>query len=141
MSEKRNERDKYGVALVRYLCPICRQPKEELQEIVINSRLTFKSADKVREMNGKVVGIANKSCNDCKSIIDQGAIFIIGIDVEKSDMEKKDYYRSGHLAALKRESEFVKALPENVRKGDAVFMDYREMAKFGMIKDEGQDIE
>ena len=123
---------KVGVALLKYVCPICGQVNEDASTIAINTLLTEKAAKEVEDMNNKVVGFSEKPCKKCQSYIDKGALFIIGIDPEKSD-DMSNPYRTGHLVGIKRESEFVKHLPEEYQKKDAIYMDYKEMEKFGMI--------
>ena len=123
---------KVGAALLKYVCPICGQINEDASAIAINSLLTEKTAKEVEDMNNKIVGFSEKPCKECQSYIDKGAFFVIGIDSEKSD-DMSNPYRTGHLVGIKRESEFVKHLPEEYQKKDAIYMDYREMEKFGMI--------
>ena len=124
---------KLGVALVKYVCPICGEAKEDLQAIVINTQLTESMAEKVEEMHDQVVGISDKPCKECQSYIDQGAFFVIGIDADKTE-DIGNPYRSGHLVGIKKTSEFYKHLSDEYKKKDAVFMDYREMQALGMIK-------
>ena len=124
-----------GVALLKYVCPICGQINEDASAIALNSLLTEEAAKKVEDMNNKVVGFSEKPCKECQSYIDKGTLFIIGIDSEKSD-DMSNPYRSGHLVGIKRKSEFVKHLPEEYQKKDAIYMDYREMEKLGMINQE-----
>jgi hypothetical protein len=123
---------KLGVALVKYICPICGNINEEASAIVMNSRLSRPMAEKVEAMNGQVVGFSEKPCKECQKYIDQGAFFVIGCDVDKTD-DMNNPYRSGHLVGIKKTSEFYTCLPEEYKRKDAVFMDYREMAKIGMI--------
>ena len=127
--------NKVGVALLKYVCPICGQVNEDASAIAINSLLTEKAAKKVEDMHNKVVGFSEKPCKECQSYIDKGAFFVIGIDSAKSD-DMSNPYRTGHLVGIKRESEFVKHLPEEYQKKDAIYMYYREMEKFGMINQE-----
>jgi hypothetical protein len=94
---------KVGVALLNYVCPICGQINEDASTIAINSLLTENAAKKVEDMNNKVVGFSEKPCKECQSYIDKGALFIIGIDTEKSD-DMSNPYRTGHLVGIKRES-------------------------------------
>lgn len=124
--------DKLGVALVKYICPICGQAKEDLQRIVLNNRLTKADAQRVESMHNQVVGFSDEPCKECQSYIDQGAFFIIGVDSDKLE-DKNNPYRSGHLVGIKKSSEFYKHLPEEYKHKDALFMDYREMEKLGMI--------
>lgn len=124
-----------GVALLKYVCPICGQINEDASAIAINTLLTEETAKKVEDMNNKVVGLSEKPCKECQEWIDKGAFFVIGIDPNKTD-DMKNPYRTGHLVGIKRESEFVKHLPEEYQKKDAIYMDYREMERLGMINQE-----
>ena len=125
--------NKIEVALLKYVCPICGQVNEDASAIALGSKFNDKkNIEAVEAMNNKVVGFSEKPCKECQSYINKGAFFIIGIDAGKSD-DMSNPYRTGHLVGIKRESEFVKNLPEEYQKKDAIYMDYREMEKFGMI--------
>lgn len=127
------EEKKLGTAIVKYVCPICGQIDEDASAIVMNTRLTKADTKKVEEMHNKVVGYSDKPCKECQKILDQDAFFVIGIDLEKSD-DMKNPWRTGHLVGIKKASEFYQHLPEEYKGKDAIFMDYREMEKFGMIR-------
>lgn len=125
-----------GVALIKYACPICGNVNEDATAIALGSKFNNKkNVERVESMHNKIVGFSDKPCKECQSYIDQGALFIIGIDSEKSD-DMSNPYRSGHIVGIKRESEFVKHLPEEYQKKDAIYMDYREMEKIGLINNE-----
>ena len=129
-----SENKKLGVALVKYACPICGEINEDDSAIVMNSILTEKLAKQVEDMHNQCIGFSDKPCKKCQEYIDKGAFFIIGVDADKTD-DWNNPYRSGHLVGIKKESDFVnKVIPEEYRKKDAVFMDYREMEKFGLIQ-------
>lgn len=119
----------FGIALAKELCPIC--AKEIDGPILIGKVLSKKNAQKVNEMNGKVIGWSSKLCPDCQKHIDNGVFFVIGIDVEKSNND--GLYRSGHIVGLKSDSDFVKSLTKEQRKHNAIYMDFREMIRCGMI--------
>lgn len=125
--------ERFGVALVKRVCPICGKEVESASEILIGKRASKKNAQRINEMNGQVVGFTEKPCEECQSYIDKGAFFIIGVDADKTD-DFKNPYRTGHLVGISRESEFFKALPEDYQKKNAAFMDYREMMAYGMIE-------
>lgn len=127
------EDKKIGVAIVKYACPICGEVIEDDTAIVMNSRLSYSMAQKVEAMNGQVAGYSDKPCKNCQKWIDKGAFFVIGCDADKTD-DMSNPYRTGHLVGIKKTSEFYKHLPEEYKKKDAVFMDYREMAKVGLIQ-------
>ena len=124
--------NKLGIALIKYICPICGEAKEDLQTIALNTRLTKADAQRVESLHNQVVGFSNTPCKECQSYIDQGAFFVIGCDMEKTD-DMSNPYRSGHLVGIKKSSEFYKHLPEEYKKKNALFMDYKEMEKLGMI--------
>ena len=119
----------FGLAFVKELCPIC--AKEIDGHILIRTVLSKKNAQKVNEMDGKVISLSPKPCPECQKHIDNGVFFVIGIDIEKSD--KEGLYRSGHIVGLKSDSYFVKSLTEKQRKHNAIYMDFREMIRCGMI--------
>lgn len=119
----------FGLALAKELCPIC--AKEIDGPIVIGQVLSKKNAQKVNEMNGKVIGWSRKPCPECQKFIDDGIFFVIGIDIEKST--EKGLYRSGNIVGLKSDCDFVKSLTEEQRKHNAIYMDFREMIRCGMI--------
>ena len=127
--------DKVGVAMLKYICPICGQINEDASTIAINSLLTETAAKKVKAMHNQVVGFSEKPCKECQSYIDKGAFLVIGIDAEKTD-DMSNPYRTGHLVGIKKESEFYKHLPDEYKKKDAIFMDYKEMEACGMINPE-----
>lgn len=118
-----------GVALAKELCPIC--AKEIDGPILMGTVLSKKNAQKVNEMNGKVIGWSHKPCPECQKHIDSGVFFVIGIDIEKST--EKGLYRSGHLVGLKSDCDFVKSLSEKEKEHHAIYMDFREMIRYGMI--------
>ena len=83
---------KFEVALVKRACPIC--GKEVDSEIIMNQKLTKKAAEEVKNLHGKVIGYADKVCEDCSKYKDN--LFIIEIDPEKSDMKRMEtIYRTG----------------------------------------------
>ena len=127
------EEKKFAASVVKYVCPICGQIDEDASAIVMNKRLTKAYAKKVEDMHDKVIGFSDKPCKECQKILDQDAFFVIGIDPEKSD-DMKNPWRTGHLVGIKKASKFYQHLPEEYKGKDALFMDYREMEKFGMIQ-------
>lgn len=119
----------FGVALAKELCPIC--AKEIDGPIIMGTIMSKKNAQKVNKMNGQVIGWSPKPCLECQEILDKNAIFIIGVDIEKSN--NGNMHRTGHLIAINRDSDFVKSLPDEYFKQKAICMDYREMIRIGMI--------
>lgn len=125
---------KLDMALVNRVCPICGKVNESASEIIIGEKMVKTDDTEIQKLHGKTIGFSEKPCKECQEWIDKGALFIIGIDAEKSD-DMSNPYRTGHLVGIKRESEFVKHLPEEYQKKDAIFMDYKEMKQLGMIEE------
>jgi hypothetical protein len=124
-----------GVALIKYACPICGQINEDASEIALGSLPNDEENIKnVEAMNNQIVGFSEKPCKKCQSYIDQGAFMIIGVDSDKTDDERNPY-RTGHIVGIKKTSEFYKHLLDEYKVKDAIFMDYRDMKKFGLIND------
>lgn len=119
----------FGLALAKELCPIC--AKEIDGPIVIGSVMSKKKAQQVNELTGKVIGWTDKPCPECQKFIDDGFFFVIGIDIEKSN--DKGLYRSGNIVGIKQDSDFVKSLSDKEKEHHAIYMDYREMIRCGMI--------
>ena len=120
----------FGLALAKELCPIC--AKEIDGPILMGNVLSKKNAQKVNEMNVKVIGWSPKPCPECQKHIDNGVFFVIGIDIEKSN-DDDGLYRSGNIIGLKSDCDFVKSLSEKQKEHHAIYMDFREMIRCGII--------
>ena len=120
----------FGLALAKELCPIC--AKEIDGPILMGTVLSKKNAQKVNEMHGKVIGWSPKPCPECQKHIDNGVFFVIGIDIEKSN-DDDGLYRSGNIVGLKSDCDFVKSLSEKQKEHHAIYMDFREMIRCGII--------
>jgi hypothetical protein len=99
------------VALVKEACIIC--GKEIDGPIIMNTKLTKKAAEEVKNLNGKVIDFAEEPCNECKKIMKQG-IVLIGYDEEKSDLTNLPYgfYRTGQVLVAKKDSNLIKYFEE-----------------------------
>ena len=102
-------KDKFAVSLVNLACPICLGTSEA--EIVLNTKLTKKAADEVKDLHNKTVGLG-KPCADCKQQLDNGFIALVEVDSSKSGLTDEDTvstlsqenaYRTGNMAWLKRD--------------------------------------
>lgn len=83
-------------------CFICGEPKG----LVMNTVLTEKYANEIKEMNGKVID--HEPCDKCKEIMKEG-IFLISVkDGESGD----NPYRTGKVCALKDEAVKQFSTPE-----------------------------
>lgn len=80
---------KLGIALTK--CYFCGKD----DKIVMNTRLTTYFANKVEEMNGKVID--KEPCNECKKLMKMGVMLI---SVRDDDPE----YRTGSMAVIKDEA-------------------------------------
>ncbi len=95
----RTEEKTLEVSLVKRVCPTC--TKEVDAEIVMNTRLTTFDAKNVKEMHGKVVGMLDHPCEDCKKAAPDG-IYFVGIDPEKGGKQEHELWRTGNVIALKK---------------------------------------
>ena len=115
-----------GVALVKTACPICGKMTDD--HIILGNVLDSEHAEKINSMNGKCIGYAEKPCEECQNLINEGCFFIIGIDTALTD-DYKNPYRSGHLIGIRRDSDFVQGLEDKYKTENAVFMDYKTMVQ------------
>ena len=125
------------VSLCKEICLIC--GKEIDSPIVMNSILTQKHAQQVKELHGKVIGFAENPCEECRSNLDKAFLFI-GFDEDKSDLDNlpQGFYRTGHIVGTKKNiplvQEFVKKnQPSAIIKG-YIFMPHTIMNQLGLIK-------
>ena len=102
-------KDKFAVSLVNLACPICLSTSES--EIVLNTKLTKKAADEVKELHNKTVGLG-EPCTECKQQLDNGFVALVEVDSSKSGLADEDTvgtlsqenaYRTGNMAWLKRD--------------------------------------
>ena len=87
------------VALTKTLCPVCL--KEQDGDLILNSKLTEKAANEVKQLHNKVVGYGDL-CDECKIAIGDG-IYLIGVDESKSE-NKNNPYRSGEIFGITKEA-------------------------------------
>jgi hypothetical protein len=117
--------NKIGIALIHELCPVC--AKENNSSIIINSRLTEKMANYVKEQNGKTVW-SKEICPECKAMLNQGFVLIGAV---QSKSEPNNPYRSGNLWCIKRETAqkiFGEELPEH----GFAFIDVHDALEIGL---------
>ena len=100
-----NNKPELGVALVKELCPIC--CKEMDGPIIMNTVLTKKYAENVKNLHNKVIGFADHCCEECAKYKDE-VVFFIKIDESKSSKNSlKDIYREGEIIGIKRGADIV----------------------------------
>ena len=88
--------DNFAVGLVNYACPIC--GKTAQTDIIMNSKLTKKAAQEVREADGKVVGYSDTACKECASHKDE-VVYIVEINASLS--KPNNPYRTGYIWGVK----------------------------------------
>jgi len=95
-----------GVALTKSMCPCCTKIRDDT--IILNTRLGRAHADKVMELHGKVV--EQRWCQECQSIVDQGGVWLVEVDPDKSkpdadgNLKNEHAHRTGRVWAIKREA-------------------------------------
>jgi hypothetical protein len=130
-------KDTFATALVKELCVLC--AKEMDGPIIMTQKLTVKNAKDVRAMHGKVIGFAEKHCDNCQSGIDRAFMFI-GFDKEKSDMDNlpEGFYRTGNIVGIRKDHPLVqewvaKVNPKAFEHG-FMFTPVRAMRELGLIR-------
>ena len=91
-------KDNFAVGLVNYACPICGRVADSA--IIMNSYLTKKDAEKVKELNNKTIDWSESACKECASHKDE-CIYIVEIDAKKS--EPNNPYRTGVYWRLRKD--------------------------------------
>lgn len=94
--------DRFGVAIVHELCPICGKAMNE--QIVMNSKPSVKSAKEIKEANNKAIGFSKDACEECSKHKDE-VVYIIGVDEKLS--KEDNMYRTGQIVGIKKECEFI----------------------------------
>lgn len=101
--------------------------------IIMNTKLTAKEAEKVKEIHGKCIGYAEELCSNCKELCSKG-LLVVEIDAEQS--EHNNPYRTGKLFVLDNNSDFVKSIDEKFiinKKGNKfIFMDKEVTKQLGL---------
>ena len=119
----------FATSLCKLICPVCREATEDV--IIMNSTLTKKYAQEVKEAHGKAIGYTEEPCDSCKKLMEEGVI-IIAIDKDcTTDMSNP--YRTGEMLAVKREA-FKKDFPHKV-----IYMDQKELIEFGLLDSDGDE--
>ena len=89
-------KDNFAVGLVNYACPICGETAQS--NVIMNSKLTEKAAQEVREVDGKVVGYSDTACEKCASHKNE-VVYVVEIDDSKS--QPNNLYRTGYIWGVK----------------------------------------
>lgn len=95
------------VSLCKEMCFIC--GKEIDGPIVMNSLLTEKAAQEVKQLHGKCIGYSEEVCPECKKMAEQGLI-VLEIDPDKS--KPNNPYRTGKLWVIKSDCNLAKDMED-----------------------------
>ena len=101
--------DNFAVGIVNYVCPIC--GKTAQTDVIMNTKLTKKAAQEVREANGKVVGYSNNACEECSAYKDK-VVYVVEIDASKS--QPNNPYRTGYVWGIKPDIPLVAENPNYI---------------------------
>ena len=128
---------KLGVALVKELCPACLA--EMSGPIIMNQRLTKSAAEKVEQIHGQVVGIADHFCEQCQDYANQGIIFV-GVDESKTE-DMSNPYRSGLFTVVKEDA--VKDMVEEpllsrILEKRMTYIEHDVAVQMGMVPSNGE---
>lgn len=124
--------DEIGVALVKEACPICCKLIDG--PILLGNQFNKKRAKEINNLTGQCIGYSEKPCPECQKLIDDNMFLIIAIDSEKSD-DMNNPYRTGQIVGINKDSDFVKSIPEPIRKNNYCFMNYKEMITLRLLKE------
>lgn len=109
------------VALAKEACLACGKLMDG--PIIMNTRLTKKEAEKVKEIHNKCIGYADKLCQKCEELASQG---LLCIEIDESKSEPNNPYRTGFIFVLREESDLAKyfrSMPKFIiRKGNSDFV-------------------
>lgn len=94
--------DNLEVSLVKELCPVCCNEMDG--PIIMNSTLTEEEANKVKDLQGKVVGFADHCCEECAKHKND-VVWLIEIDEDTNT-------RTGNIYGIKRDSDFIKSVQD-----------------------------
>ena len=95
------------VSLCKEQCFIC--GKETEGPIIMNSLLTEKAANEVKQLHNKCIGYSEEICSDCKKLAEQGLI-VLEIDASKS--ESGNPYRTGNMWVIKSDCALAKDMKD-----------------------------
>jgi len=123
--------ENFAVSLAKELCIVC--CKEMDGPILINKRLTKKDAERVKNLNGKVIGWSEKLCDDCNDMKEKGFIFI-GYDSSKTD-DRNNPWRTGNIWVVKKEAA-RNMLDEKTYNKGFVFIDIEDAKRIGLTQND-----
>lgn len=104
----------FEVSLCKEMCFIC--GKEIDGPIIVNSILTEKAAQEVKQLHNKCIGYSDEICPECKKLSEQGLI-VLEIDPSKSKSDSWDDgiyipYRTGKIWVIKSDCELAQNMKD-----------------------------
>lgn len=114
--------NKFEVALAKEACLACGTLIDG--PIIMNTKLTKKEAQKVKNIHGKCIGYAKKLCPKCKELASQG---LLCVEIDEAKSEPDNPYKTGFIFVLRNESQLAKYFKEEcpefiIKKGDSEFI-------------------
>jgi formylmethanofuran dehydrogenase subunit B len=122
------EKSKLGVALTNLVCPICGKVCDN--QIIMNTKLTYKEADKVRELHGQNVGFSEKPCEECSEAMKEAVMFIV-VDASKTT-DMKFPYRTGELFGIRYSKVEEMGLDKEILEKRVCYIDYNHAKAMGL---------
>lgn len=92
-------KDNFKVALVYHACPICGSKADE--SVIMNQKLTKKEADKVAELDHKIIGLSENACEECVNRKDE--MFFVTCHKTNNNHIKFKYCGIKHTSDFKNE--------------------------------------
>lgn len=107
--------DNLAVGRVHELCPICGKPMNH--SIILNTKLTKKDAEQIKELDGKAIKISEDACEECLKHKDE-CIHVIGVDPSKSEFDNTmaNIYRTGQIVGVRKDFKLFQDIPDLVFK-------------------------
>lgn len=121
------EKSKLGVALTNLVCPICGKVCDN--QIIMNTKLTYKEAKKVEELHGQNVGFSEKPCEECSEVMKEAVMFIV-VDYSKTT-DMKFPYRTGELFGVRYSKVEEMGLDKEILEKRVCYIDYNDAIKMG----------
>lgn len=102
--------DNLAIVIAHKCCPICGSISEDV--ILMNQKLTENEAEKVKDLDGEIIGASENACKECSKYKDS-VVFCIAIDEEKSTKEM--LHRTGQITGVVKDFALFKEHPEFIQ--------------------------
>ena len=90
------------VSLVKELCPVCGNEMDG--PIIMNSIPTEEEANRVKDLQGKIIGFADHCCEECARHKDD-VVWLIEIDEDTNT-------RTGYIYGIKKDGDLIKSIQD-----------------------------